>query len=169
MSWKKAFSVFFIGCIALISIILIWKNCNTNDFYEANLLQILTFILATMISFSFVQHRTDKRRKVDCIEHIIIEIQNLINNNEILFSLEREALILQSSIANKIKYLKEKGFSQTTPDIDYISSEFEELRSLYANHKQSTQDLDTIKEDLNRHKINISTKCDKVRLTLYEL
>ncbi len=158
--------MFFICCIAIISIILIWKNCKTIDFYEANLLQILTFILATMISFSFVQHRTDKRRKVDCIEHIIIEIQNLINNSEILFSLEREALILQSLIANKIKYLKEKGFSQTTPDIDYISSEFEELRSLYANH---IQDLDTIKEDLNRHKINISTKCDKVRLTLYEL
>ena len=169
MNCKNVLSVFFVFIVTCVTAVLVVKNIDSADFYQASLLQILTFILATIISIIFVQHRTDKRRKIDCIEHIIVELQNVIDHNENIFSLENDALILQTSTANKIKYVKDKGFPQNEKDITYIYDEFEELRNLYASHRKTKEDLESIKDDLSRHKLNISTKCDKIRLGLYEL
>ncbi|WP_394524334.1 hypothetical protein [Lacrimispora sp. JR3] len=169
MNYKSILSGIFMFAVACVAIILVLKNYNSTDFYQASLLQILTFILATIISIIFVQHRTDKRRKIDCIEHIIIEIQNVIQHNENIFSLKSDALMLQASAANKIMYIKDMGFPQNQKDIAYIYDEFQELRDLYGNHVKTEEDLESIENDLKRHKLNITTKCDKVRLSLYDL
>ena len=110
-----------------------------------------------------------KRRKIDCFEHILTEIQKNIDNNTILFSLDNEALTLQKSISNKIKHLQDHSFSQIAKDLEYINDEFTELRELYDNHKQSASSLKQIDSDITRHKANISNKIDKIKLVLYDI
>jgi len=145
------------------------KNFGNENFWEANLIQILTLLLTSILSFYLVQHLTDKRRKVDCIDHILCEIQCSLETDETIYSDCKEALRKQGTIANRIKLLKEYSFSQIQSEIEYISKEFEETRDLYSNHFQKAEGLEPIIDDINRHKDNIMLKCDKIRIMLYNL
>lgn len=159
----------YILIVLVIASVMIFRNYKYSTFWNANLIQILTITLTAIISFFFVQRLTDRRRKIDCFEHILTEIQNLINNNDVIFSYDKNATNLQKSVANKIKHLKDHGFKEISADLEYINNEFTELRELYDNHNQSVDSLKAITLDLNRHKINISDKIDKIRLSLYEI
>lgn len=169
MKQLKPIEIIYIVVISLIALVIIIVNLPNEDFWTVNIIQILTFWLTAIISFFFVQRLTDKRRKIDCYEHILTEIQNNINDNGMLFSHTKEALTLQKSIANKIKHLQDHSFSQISKDLKYISDEFTELRELYDNHNQSPSSLSLINSDISRHKANISDKIDKIKLVLYDI
>lgn len=166
---KKLSNIIFAVFIFGIGTFFIYKNYNSASFWNASLIQILTLLVAAGLSFFFVQRLTDKRRKIDCYEHILNEIQNIIDNNPTIFSIDKEALVLQQSVANKIKYLQEHSFSQTKTDLEYIREHFNELRELYGNHKQNYGSLKSIESDMMRHKTNISDKIDKIKLELYDM
>lgn len=93
----------------------------------------------------------------------------MIDNNSVIFSTNKEALVMQKSVANKIKHLKEHAFAQIKNDIEYIEDQFEELRVLYGNHNQSANELKRVDPDMIRHKTNISDKIDKIKLELYDM
>lgn len=90
-------------------------------------------------------------------------------HNEIIFSADKEAIVLQKSVSNKLKHLLDHSFSAVKSDLEYINSEFIELRELYDNHKKSKESLEEIKPDIVRHQVNISDKIDKIRLNLFEI
>ena len=169
MNRKNVSTILFIIILFLISAVLINKNVNSANFWTANFIQILTFIVTSGLSFFFVQRLTDKRRKIDCYEHILNEIQNVIENNTKIFSTEKEALFLQKSTANKIKHLKEHSFPSIKSDLEYIENQFQELRDLYGNHKSNSRELQAISLDMFKHKTNISDKIDKIKLKLYDM
>lgn len=166
---KKIANAVFIIVIIVICIFICIKNRSNINFYDTNILQLLTFALTACISFFFVQYLTDKRRKIDCIDHVISDIENMINNDNDLFSINNETLLKQEAIANRIKYISENGFKEIESDIDYIENEFNELRELYGNHNSSEENLSSIKADLMRHKSHISSRCVKVHLKLFNI
>lgn len=166
---KNKFNILFFVITVPIAGFLIFKNWGTENFWDASFIQIATLFVAATLSFFFVQKLTDKRRKVDCFDHVLTEIQNKIDNDIIIFSLNKNALTLQKSIANKIKHLKEHSFPKIKEDLEYIENQFEELRSLYGNHRTSDADLKSVEPDMIRHKTNISDKIDKIKLELYDM
>ena len=169
MKHKTVSTLFFVATIIIVSLFLFCKNFNSSNFWTANFIQILTLIVTSGLSFFFVQKLTDKRRKIDCYEHILNEVQNIVENNATIFSVDKEALLLQKSIANKIKYLKEHSFSEIKSDLEYIENQFQELRDLYGNHNSSSYELKNIELDMLKHKTNISDKIDKIKLELYDM
>ena len=165
----KTKDIIFLIIIAIILGFIVYKNIHNDNFWDTNIIQLLTLMLTSIISFFFVQHLTDKRRKIDCIEHIIVEIQHTIENDETIFSFNKTALSMQASIGNRLKHLKEHSFCKVQSDINYVYDEYTELRELYSNHNQNVESLESIKTDMQRHIHNISDKCDKIRLALYEI
>lgn len=156
--------------IAVISIALLIVNGVKNEnFLMANITQILSLLVTAILSVYFVQRLTDKRRKTDCYERILGEIKTAIHDDKAFFSTDREALMLQTSIANKVKHLQEYAFPQIKDDLKYIENEYTELRELYGNHKDSVESLLKIRLDIVRHQSNIDDKIDKIQLMLYEL
>ena len=155
MKRKKITNFLFVVIIVILSGFLISKNYSSENFWTASFIQILTLIVTSGLSFFFVQKLTDKRRKIDCYEHILNEVQNIVENNTKIFSVEKEALLLQKSIANKIKYLKEHSFSEIKSDLEYIENQFQELRDLYGNHSTNIYELKNIELDMLKHKTNI--------------
>lgn len=169
MKSKTITNFIFFAVIVILTGFLFLKNYNSATFWTASFIQILTLTVTAILSFFFVQKLTDKRRKIDCYEHILTEIQNVINNDTYIFAISKEALLLQQSIANKIKYLKEHSFTEIKSDLEYIEDQFQELRDLYGNHKSSTFDLEKVNLDMLKHKTNISDKVDKIKLKLYDM
>lgn len=152
----------------VILIILFICNVGDEDFFDVSFINILTLFIGFFISFYLTQHFTDKRRKVDCIEHIIIEIQHSIMQKE-MYTINPNALFYQSSCANKIKYLEEASFPELKNDLKFISDKFNEIRDLYSNHNGSEESLLQVQSDFERHKVQINDKCDKIRLIIYKL
>lgn len=166
---KHTKEIIFIIFVFAGAITIVLLNFRDPDFWSANIVQVLTLVISVFLSFFLVQRFTDKRRKIDCYEEILNNIQETICLNEIIFSNSQEALLLQKSVANKIKHLKDHSFKEVQSDLEYIDNEFTELRQLYSNHQQSSDSLQSIELDLTRHKTNISGKIDKIMLTLYDI
>lgn len=162
--------ILFLFISLMIFIVLICKNCCDANFLEANLVQIVTLMLATFVAFYISQKLTDKRRKIDLIQQQLNDIQNLIANSDYIFSIEdtKRARILQKSTLNKIKHIKDYSFPFIFQDIEYISECFVQLKELYDEHSACEEDLQVVSDDIFRIKMNISDKIDKIKLMLYE-
>ena len=146
---------------------LIWliaKNCKKEEFFSASFIDILTIGIAIFISFMVTEYSDNKRRRNVCIEHIILEIEEMVSSDEIVNGESNMTLLKQSSCANRIKYLKEAKFTDIEQDINFIEERFQEIRDLYSNHKD---DLKSVKNDLERHQRQICDKCNKIRVNLY--
>lgn len=152
----------FVGGGGLIWLII--KNCKKEDFFSASFIDILTIGIAIFISFMITEYSDNKRRRNECIEHIILEIEDMVSGDEIVNGESNMTLLKQSSCANRIKYLKDAKFTDIEQDIIFIEEQFQEIRDLYSNHKD---DLPSVKNDLERHQRLICDKCNKIRVNLY--
>ena len=153
-----------ISCIALFIIGV--YNSFSATFWEASFVDIITIGLAVFLSFYLTENLNDKRRRNDCIEHIIIEIEQMMNEDS-MFSFGKKALAQQTSCANRIKYLKDAKFQDIQEDIDFIAREFDEIRDLYSSHNQTEPKLKAVHIDFERHRNLICDKCNKIRIALY--
>ena len=152
------------GVVFFLCIFLIIKNCTHPDFFIADLTDIITIIVRVIIAGFITERLTDQRRRNDCIEHIIMEIESTITEENNFYSDDRSILSKHTSCANRIKYLKDASFSDVQTDIEFIESHFEEIRNLYSEHKDNLQG---VKPDIDRHRDYIIDKCNKIRIGLY--
>lgn len=165
--WKKnPSSVVATAIVIILCIVLVIKNCKNPCFFAANLTEIITILVGVIIAIFITERLTDQRRRNDCIEHIIIEIEDFIMDDS-NFVIDKSTFIKHGSCGNRIKYLKDAGFADIKSDIDFIESNFQNIRDLYSNHNQSEEALLDVKVDIDKHRMNIVDKCCKIRLLLY--
>lgn len=140
------------------------------DFFAASFEDILAVVIAVLVTFFLTERLNDKRKLYEYIEHMILEIEELLDNDKIFYDDNRKiALALQRSCASKIKILKEANISDFSDDFEKMENEFHEIRDLYSNHYTGGRDdLLKLEPDFNKHKINITDKCDRIRLQLYK-
>lgn len=141
-------------------------NFSSATFWDASFVEIITIGLAVFLSFYLTEKLNDERRRNDCIEHIIIEIEQMMDEDSV-FSLDKKTLLHQRSCANRIKYLKDAKFQDIQEDIDFIAREFEEIRNLYSSHNKTEHKLKAVQTDFERHRNLICDKCNKIRVGLY--
>ena len=155
-----------IAVVVVVTIILLIMNFNDENFYKADLANIVTLGIAGVITFWVGDRNNRNNRRNDCIEHLILEIEKIISDDS-TFALNGMALLTQQSCGNRIKYLREAGFKDIEEDINFISDRYEQLTSLYSENNQSQEKLDSIKTSLTRYRQNINDKCNKIRVGLY--
>lgn len=146
--------------------VLICKNIDSEDFFDASFVDVLTVLFGAAITFFMTQKMNDRRRRNECIEHIIMEIEGFVSNDE-NFQIRKETLIRQSSCANRIKYLMDSSFSSIRKDIEFIHRNYNEIRELYSNHSKNVAELNKVRVDIDKHRDNIIDKCNKIRVGLY--
>lgn len=160
----KKYFLPIIGCVVLLLVGI--YNFSSATFWDASFVDIITIGLAVFLSFYLTEKLNDERRRNDCIEHIIIEIEQMMDEDSV-FSLDKKTLLHQRSCANRIKYLKDAKFQDIQEDIDFIAREFEEIRNLYSSHNQTEHKLRAVQVDFERHRNLICDKCNKIRVGLY--
>lgn len=117
--------------IIFLLVILLIINFSSKTFWDASLIDILTIGLAVLLSFYLTGSMNNERRRNDCIEHIIVEKEQM-TDEEYIFSNQKKTLIHQQSCANRIKYIKDANFQDIRESIDFIAREFEEIKNLYS-------------------------------------
>ena len=158
-----------VGIIILVLVglnIYYYMNKKNLGFFKASLIDILTFAVGSFIIFLLSERNNNTRRRNDCIEHIITEIETIISD-ERFFSINRSALLLQASCANKIKYLKDANFPEIAADVAFIETKIQDIRELYSNHSSSEENLKSVIKDFEKKQIDVGDKCDKIRVLLY--
>ena len=159
--------IFIVIILTSIASLFIYNLMTYDAFWKASFVDIFTIGFAIIISFYIVEKNNDRRKRNDCIEHIVMEIEQLLNS-EIIFKMGKETLNYQASCANRIKYLKDANFLDIQEDINFIADKFEEIRMLYSNHNNSKKNLDSVYEDFKRNQQYICDKCNKIRIWLYK-
>ena len=154
------------GVVLIMAVILVFANYKSTTFWEAKITDIITIVLGAVITFFITERMTDKRRRNDCIEHIIMEIEAFVSDAE-NFKINKNTLLKQASCANRIKYLKDASFSDIEDDVAFIEQHFSEIRNLYSNHNSSDESLNEVRIDIDRHIDQIVDKCSKIRIGLY--
>ena len=147
-------------------IFLFIKNVSDKKFASANLVEIVTILLGVFVAFFLVERMNDRRRKDDCIEHAVLEIEQFMEDDN-NFKIGRISLMKQASCANRIQYLKNASFNEIKDDILFIETHFNEIRDLYSNHNSSEEELNRVKIDIDAHRNHIEDKCNKIRIGLY--
>ena len=151
----------------IVGISLAIKNWASEDFWNANIIDLLTVGIGVIVAFLLTQKKEDKRRRDDCIEHIIIEIEDTVNKDS-NFESDRNALMQQTSCANKIKYLIDAGFTDIQADIKFIETQFNAIRDVYSNNNSDKNKLNRVKTDIDYRRRLIIDKCCKIRVGLYK-
>jgi len=165
--WDKNKGVMLLVIVLIgLCLLLVAKNWKQSNFFSANLTDIITIIVGIVIAFFITERLTDQRRRNDCIEHIVVEIENFITDDG-NFKIDKGTYIRHGSCANRIKYLKDAGFSDIKDDIEFIETNFQNIRDLYSHHNQSEEALQEVKIDIDKHRTNIVDKCSKIRIGLY--
>ncbi len=142
------------------------KNFKKSEFFSASAIDIITILLGALIAFYLTERMNDRRRRNDCIEHIISEIEAFVSE-EANFKVDRGTLMKHASCANRIKYLKDASFSDIRDEISFIDDKFNEIRDLYSNHSKDQEALDTVKIDIDKRRDLIVDKCCKIRIGMY--
>lgn len=158
---------FILAFVLVILIVLLFVNFKNTDFYEAKITELITIFFGGIIAFFITEKTTDNRRRNDCIEHIIVEIEAMISDDE-NFMIGMSTLLKQASCANRIKYLKDASFNDIKEDIEFIDQHFSEIRDLYSNHSSCGESLTSVRVDIDRHRDQIVDKCSKIRVELYK-
>lgn len=146
--------------------LLITKNIGEDNFFSANAIDILTILLGVLIAFYLTERMNDRRRQNDCIEHIIIEIENFVADDS-NFKIDKGTLMRHGSCGTRIKSLKDAGFSAIKEEIGQIEYHFNEIRDLYSSHNQSEEALESVRMNIDKHRDIIVNKCFKIRVGLY--
>lgn len=141
-------------------------NVSDEKFTSASIIDIVTILLGVFVAFFLAERMNDKRRRDDCIEHAVLEIEQFMEDDS-NFKMGRGPLMKQASCANRIQYLKKASFKDIQEDISFIETHFNAVRDLYSNHNSTEEELNNIKIDLDGHRSNIADKCNKIRISLY--
>ena len=166
---KKRILIEIIVFCAVMALLII-PNLDNKEFWNASIYQVISIGMALVVSFFAAQRLTERRRKIDFYEKKLIYLQEKINNkNYITMNNTQQCRQEIVIIANLITRLKNHAVKTTLDDFAYIEEQFTEIRQLYDNHINTTNGIDVVNNDIDRHIANISGRIDEILLKLYDL
>lgn len=158
--------ILIIACVIGL-IILIIHNLNSDDFLKASLFDIISITVSSVILFIIAKMFDENIKKQEKIISMISRLQNDIVFKDDLYIINDRTLQLYSSCDNRIKYLKDySDINAIRKELEFINSHFMEIRQLYSNHNTSNSELQSVMKDINRHRMLIDDKCEKIIIML---
>lgn len=153
--------VFVLACIALG----VYNFKNNVDFLKAPLSTIMSILIAVIVSYLFVQKKTDDRRKREKIDKLLYKIQDLISVSDFTDVKEGD-LILHRSIANKIEFLENNTEDNLKEEAKKLKETFNSYRDFYGNHYADADYMSKSKVELMNYIKLIDDTCDKMHMKL---
>lgn len=156
----------FLGILFSIGLFIFgfYNMCHNNKFWETNFTTLVSIAIAVLISYFFVQHRTDERRKQEKIDKLLYKIQGTILDENFLI-IKEEDLIIQRSIVNKIGYIKENVKNKNNKkDVERIEELFSQYRDFYGNHYLDVEYMKKSNKELQNYISRIDDICDALHM-----
>lgn len=153
--------------VVIVCVVLIISNHKQENFFNADLIDIVTILLGSVITFLISEKNNRNVKRKECIERVIDFIEASVLD-DMIFQPSDEALFKQYNCANRIKYLEKANFVETRNDIVFIRERFQILRELYSNHSHDPEELKKAKIDFDKYRRQIIDKCTKIRIELYK-
>lgn len=162
--------VLFLGAIIYVGVI---NYTNNSEFMNASVTQIITLLIAVIITFYITQYKNDQRKIKDYAESIIRKIQNVVMDEGFISFDEgtetKQITMVNRKMSNYIdvlkKYAEKLNFST---DAKYIEEEFQRYREFVDEHISDIEYLNKSATTLQNHAEKIEQKCDLIIFNLYK-
>lgn len=139
--------------------------CN-KDFFETSITAVISILVAIIVSYVLVQHKTDERRKKEKIDNLLYKIEKILQKEDFLVVKEGD-LILQRSISNKICFLENYVENiDIKTDITRMKEYFDQYREFYGNHYKDNTYMEKSKNELMNYISRIDDICDSIHMKL---
>ena len=164
--------VILILIIFVITLGIMGYQCNTyNSFFSFNLIDLLTFAIASVLIYFLTEIKNDKRNKNAKIENVIIEINARINTISLEIPNEKkkkEYLYVFKYLSNKFYVLEKLIEKKEKENLDNARLEFEKMRDfINDNISQPKSYFEDRKEKIPNFASNIESNLDKIIVNIY--
>lgn len=164
--------VILILIIFVITLGIMGYQCNTyNSFFSFNLIDLLTFAIASVLIYFLTEIKNDKRNKNAKIENVIIEINARINTISLEIPNEKkkkEYLYVFKYLSNKFYVLEKLIEKKDKENLDNARLEFEKMRDfINDNISQPKSYFEDRKEKIPNFASNIESNLDKIIVNIY--
>ncbi|MED9967339.1 MAG: hypothetical protein UFJ18_11190 [Blautia sp.] len=143
---------------------------NNEKFFDTSLTTLLTIAVAVIISYFFVQKRTDNRRKNEKIDNLLYKIQKYINEDNFVLTggeISRKNLILHKAIANEIRCIKNMNLDkESRKQIARVERYFKDFREVYGENYPNEERIEEKYSELKNYVVNIDDACDRIHMHL---
>lgn len=161
--------VFAVGILVLG----ICNYINNEKFWEASICQVITLLMAILITFYATQYKNDQRKLKDYAETVIRKIQSIIVDERFIYfnvntdnktvTMANRKLNNYISILNE--YSEKLGFKE---EAKYIADQFKEYRDIVDEHLADKDYLSKSSQTFQKYAENIEQKCEYIILNLYK-
>lgn len=172
---KKYVKIIAIILVIILVIILgiIGYNFNScNSFFSFNIIDLLTFAIASVLIYFLTEIKNDKRNKNSKIENVIIEINAKISTISLEIPNEKkqkEYLYIFKYISNKFYVLEELVDKKDKENLDNAKNEFDKMREfINDNISQPKSYFEERKEKIPNLASNIESNLDKIIVNIYK-
>lgn len=166
-------NILLIGILIAISIVLLFFNYKTSNFWKVTLKDIITFDFAIFFTYYLTESKQDQRIKNEKLNHIIEDISKSIDEvSQINFQIEysnKQFTLLIRKVNNKINVLKELNNGVIDESkITYIIEQIGMLDSFVSEHIKDVEYLDKSRTTIEMHVNNIENKCDEIFVDVFK-
>lgn len=153
-------------------VFIIYNIINNDEFWNASAVNIITILIAIVISYFFVQRKSDLRKQKDIL-------LNLINGLQLQISSEKaynftgqtgeEILMRKRDISNKIHILSEIQDAFSLQDeVKFVCDKFDEYEKLISDHISDLEYLAKSQNELRRPLDLINNKLVSISINLFK-
>lgn len=159
--------------LAICFAVFVLYNIRYNEeFWSASAVNIITILIAVVISYFLVQRKSDRRKQKEILLDLINKLRLLIDSEETydFTGQSREEIMMRNrDISNKVQILTNlQTVFGIEEDMKFIQEKTEEYLSLVGDHSMDLDYLIKSKKELQRPLMLISTKLVSMSIDLFQ-
>lgn len=153
-------------------VFVIYNIINNDEFWNASAVNIITILIAIVISYFFVQRKSDLRKQKDILLNLINGLQLQISSEKAYNFTNQtgeEILMRKRDISNKIHILSEIQDAFSLHDeVKFVCDKFDEYEKLISDHISDLEYLVKSQNELRRPLDLINNKLVSISINLYK-
>ncbi len=145
---------------------------HNEEFWSASAVNIITILIAVVISYFLVQRKSDRRKQKEILLDLINKLRLLIDSEETydFTGQSREEILMRNrDISNKVQILTNlQTVFGIEEDMKFIQEKTTEYLSLVGDHSTDLDYLIKSKKELQRPLMLISTRLVSMSINLFQ-
>lgn len=159
-------------CAAGFLVFVVVNIVNNDDFWKASAVNIITIFIAIVISYFFVQRKSDVRKQKDILLSLINGFQQQITSEkayDFTGQTGEEILMRKRDISNKLHILSElQDTFLIQTEVKFLGEKFDEYDKLISDHIADLDYLVKSKNELRRPLDLMNDKLVRISINLYK-
>lgn len=174
------FEIFFlllIIAVAILNICITNPNNSLPDFWNVNVAQLITPLVALLIAFWATQFKNDQRKAKEHAEKIIMTIQNLVTSEQfsaipsdgVAEDIRKDILTRNRTLSNRLQILEEYSKALNFSDeFKIINEKFNDYKTKIGEHISNLGYLSETEAEFRKIAESIDFQCESIILKFYK-